>query len=134
MTVSPEFSVISSLRPALYFAGSAAAVTLLLTASRNAALLLAAAAALATLAVWPHRGSQPIHAAVLIALLTNPIAAIVPTLLFKPDAHPYPPLIHQQLHANSTADIFGHAGLVFVGLFPIIYHYWLTTPAPPPRL
>ena len=129
-----EFSVLSSLRPSLYFAGSAAVVTLLLSASPNAALLLAAAAALATFAVWPHRASQPIHAAVLIALLTNPIAAIVPTLLFKLDAHPYPPFIHLRIYANMTADSFGHVGFILVALFPIICSYWLTTPAPPPRL
>jgi hypothetical protein len=124
----------SSLRPALYFAASAAILTLLLTGSRKGTLLIAAAVTLATFAVWPRRADQPIHAAVLTALLTNPIAAIVPTFLTKLDPRPDTPLVYLQIHANMTADVFLYGCSLLIVLFPIICHYWLTTPAPPPRL
>jgi hypothetical protein len=124
----------SPVRAALFFSAYAAIFTLLLTGSRQATLLIASAVTLATFAVWPHSAAQPLHAAVLIALLTNPIAAIVPTLLTEMAPRPHTPLVYLQIHANTTAEVFAHGCSLFIVLFPIICHYWLTTPAPPPRL
>jgi hypothetical protein len=101
----------SPVRAALFFSASAAIFTLLLTGSRQATLLIAS-----------------------VVTLTNPIAAIVPTLLTKLDPHPHTPLVYLQIHANITAEVFAHGCSLFIVVFPIICHYWLTTPAPPPRL
>lgn len=130
MTALPE----SSLRPALYFASPPAVLFLLLTGHIQIPLLIATSVTLATFAVWPHRSTQPLHAAVLIALLTNPIAAIVPTFLAKLDPRPHTSLVYLQIYANMTAEVFLSGGALLVFLFPLICHYWLTTPAPPPRL
>ncbi len=131
MTGLPEFS---SLRPALCFAGPPAVLILLVTGHIQIPLLIATAITLATFAVWPRRALQPIHAAILIALLTNPIAAIVPTFLTKLDPRPHTPLVYLQIYANMTADVFLYGGAILIVIFPLICHYWLTTPAPPPRL
>lgn len=134
MTVLPEFSVFPSLRPALYFASPPAVLIFLLTGHIKAPLVIAASIILATFAVWPRRASQPLHAAVLIALLTNPIVAAFATLLAQPPPRPLPFRIHLQIYANATAESFLLGGALLVLLFPLIAHKWLTTPAPPPRL
>ena len=130
MTALPE----SSFRPALYFAVPPAAFTFLLTGHLQVPLLIATSIALATFAVWPRRASQPIHAAMLIALLTNPIAAIIPAFLTKLDPRPHTPLVYLQIYANMTADVFLYGGALLVVLLPIICHKFLITPAPTPRL